>query len=112
MGFEQISSVADSKHVQASVSYSTALLRATFKAVPDSAKGAWLSAVAKLLRIKNFNESTSSAGQTEQSARFEIIRAAVVDNCTNSLNASAASAANEDGRTRESSVAFESTSTQ
>ena len=110
MGFEQISAV-DSKHIQASVTYSTALLRATFKAVPDSAKSAWLSAVAKLLRIKNFNESTSSAGQTEQSARFDAIRSAVIENCTSSLNASAASTY-DGGRSRELSVALESTSTQ
>ena len=76
---------APQKHIKASVNYATALLRATFKAVPESSKGQWLTALSKTLRIKS---SAPSDGPTGHTRLFDALRAAVQENCTQSLGSS------------------------
>ena len=78
-------SLMETKSVTASANYSTALLRAAFKAVPDEFKAPWLAAVAKLLRVKGLKAGASD--RLDQAKNFDLIKSAVVENCTASLHA-------------------------
>ena len=83
---DTVNTTRSTANVKLSVNYATALLRATFKAVPDPAKGPWLVSLSKILRAKT--DGRVSSDKQEQSRQFDILRAAVKENCSQSISAS------------------------
>ena len=75
-------SEAHTRNTKSAVNYATALLRVSFKAVPDSSKSEWLKTFARLYRVK---APLGDAGQHTHASQFDVLKAAVKDNCCQSL---------------------------
>ena len=73
---------------KASANYAAALLRVAYKAVPDAAKGLWVTSLSKILHVKFEDEDAKGGGEAVQQARrFEAVRNAVKENCLQSMSA-------------------------